>query len=135
MKNSYGVDRKADLISNIEEATIRIQSSDFEFFMREIVSNAFKFSKSGTNVIINGRVDGENYEIVITDLGIGFPSGYDDILNEISALTQFNRDEIEQQGSGLGLITSLLIIKSYNGELNIRNNEQGASVKVKLPLF
>ncbi len=135
MKIAAEFGRKVDLISNIEEANIRINHPDFEFFMREIVSNAFKFSKSGTNVIINGRVVGENYEIVITDFGMGFPSGYDDILNEISALTQFNRDEIEQQGSGLGLITSLLIIKSYNGELNIRNNEQGASVKVKLPLF
>ena len=57
----------------------------------------------------------------------------DEILNKIGAFNQFSRERYEQQGAGLGLITSYLTILRCYGTLDIKNNDKGASVTVYLP--
>ncbi|MFV0396894.1 MAG: response regulator [Bacteroidales bacterium] len=126
--------REDDLICEIEEAEIQIESKDLEYIVKEIVDNAFKFSKKGTNVIVYGRIVDSNYELRVIDSGIGFPFSDEDIVSELGAFNQFNREILEQQGTGLGLITSLLIIQRNNGQISIKNQKEGVLVSVILPV-
>ncbi len=126
--------REDDLICEIEEAEVQIESKDLEYIVKEIVDNAFKFSEMGTNVILNGRIVDSNYELRVIDKGIGFPFDNEDIVSELGAFNQFNREILEQQGTGLGLITSLLIIQRNNGEISIKNQKEGVLVSVSLPI-
>lgn len=72
------------------------------------MDNAFKFSKKGDTVHIEVVTDETFVHISVCDEGIGI----DRIIGEnIEAFTQFNRDKMEQQGLGLGLITAIKLIE------------------------
>lgn len=120
-----------DLVIKIDDAPLEIELDDFEFLIRELVDNAFKFSSEDTNVIITNSILNGSMEFAIIDNGIGFPI---DGISDIGAFNQFNRKKQEQQGSGLGLITSMLIAQRYKGNILIKKNNFGTSVYLKLPL-
>lgn len=122
--------RKQDLILNLEDASISMEPDDFDFLIRELTDNAFKFSEANSNVIVYSRADSHSFEIRITDHGMGFPI---ESFSDIGAFNQFNRRKHEQQGSGLGLITALLLTERYNGELKITNDKLGTTVILVLP--
>lgn len=122
--------RKKDLILNLEDASISMEPDDFDFLIRELTDNAFKFSEANSNVIVYSRADSHSFEIRITDHGMGFPI---ESFSDIGAFNQFNRRKHEQQGSGLGLITALLLTERYNGELKITNDKLGTTVILVLP--
>lgn len=123
--------RPDDLILDLERAELNIVDEDFVFIIRELVDNAFKFSEPKSNVIVMCKKRTNSLEIRITDHGMGFPI---DNFKEIGAFNQFDRKKYEQQGAGLGLITSMLIVQRYHGSLSITNDNLGATVLLKLPV-
>lgn len=123
--------RVDDLIFNLEHVELMIEYNDMVFLISELVDNAFKFSKSNSHVIVTNRCNNDQIEIKIKDHGIGFPI---DNLCNIGAFNQFNREKLEQQGSGLGLITSILIAQRYKGHLHVIKTTIGTEVKLTFPL-
>lgn len=123
--------RPNDVGLDLENTSLMIDRSDFEYVINEIVDNAFKFSSPGTIVKVESKTLGDFFYIIITDNGIGFPI---DNLYDIGAFNQFNREELEQQGFGLGLITSMLVVQRYNGSLKINKLKAGTEVNIKLPV-
>lgn len=117
----------------IDSADIKMSKTYLNFILFELIDNALKFSPSNKIVSISGvRYDDYNYELVIRDFGIGF---IDDQLKRIGAGEQFNRSEREQQGLGLGLFLSKIIIKNSKGTFNIISKvNEGTIVKILLPL-
>jgi signal transduction histidine kinase len=103
------------------------------FVLFELIDNALKFSPSTKIVCVSGeRFNDEYYELVIRDFGIGFS---EEELKKIGAAQQFNREEREQQGLGLGLFLSKIIIKKSKGVFTIiSNTNEGTSIKIFLPL-
>jgi two-component system sensor kinase len=125
---SQKFNRESDIELHIKSFNIEISSFHFEVVIANILDNAFKFSNKGDKVIVQVELDNSHVHITITDKGVGF----DKItLNEINAFTQFNRAKMEQQGLGLGLITSKKLISFYEGELSIsKNKPKGSLVKL-----
>lgn len=125
--------REDDLLLDIDGSILSIELDDLSFVIKEIVDNAFKFSQSNTKVIIKGKATASCYEVSITDFGIGFPH-HIITTDQIGAFNQFNRKSQEQQGTGLGLITSLLVIQRYKGTMQFFNND-GTTVLIFLPIL
>ncbi|BBE16197.1 DNA-binding response regulator, AraC family [Aquipluma nitroreducens] len=123
-------ERVGDLMFKLENAELIIDYDDFVFLIRELVDNAFKFSEPKSNVVVMNATYNNHLEIQIQDHGIGFPI---DNVSDIGAFNQFNQKKIAQQGSGFGLITSMLITQRYHGTLQISNTTQGTIVKLTLP--
>ncbi|MFE3870038.1 response regulator [Flavobacterium sp. ZS1P70] len=117
----------------IDKATIKINSEHLQYIFFELIDNALKFSSNNKVIIVSGeQFNNEYYELVIRDFGIGFS---EQELNKIGAAQQFNREEREQQGLGLGLFLSKIIIKKSNGVFTIVSKEnEGTSIKIFLPL-
>lgn len=124
-------ERVGDLRFKLKKEELKFEQDDFEFLIRELVDNAFKFSRPKSKVMIMNSCNNDLAEIQIIDYGIGFPVDY---ISHIGAFNQFNRKKQEQQGSGLGLITSMLIAQRYNGTLQIYNQTMGTRVKLTFPL-
>ena len=124
-------DRVDDLIFELENAELIIEYDDLVFLIRELVDNAFKFSKPKSNVLVMNTCNNDQMEIQIEDHGIGFPINN---MSDIGAFNQFNRKKQEQQGSGLGLITSVLIAQRNKGCLQITNTTMGTRAKLTFPL-
>jgi two-component system sensor kinase len=124
--------RESDIELTIKSFDAKIPSFHFEIIIANILDNAFKFSKSGDKVEVEVELDDSYVHVTIVDNGVGF----DGItIREIGAFSQFNRLKMEQQGLGLGLITSQKLMNFYEGKLNISENKpKGSRIKLSFLL-
>jgi two-component system sensor histidine kinase/response regulator len=122
------VERKDDLVLELVDAEIRVSAESLQKIVAELLDNAFKFSNAGTPVRVTGKIDGNRYILSIIDLGRGMTA---EQIACIGAYMQFEREWYEQQGSGLGLIISRLLIQLDGGKLTIESQvNQGTTVNV-----
>lgn len=95
--------------------------------MYELIDNALRFSDD-TVLIRGNQISDSFYIISIQDFGIGMDSI--DIYN-INAMTQFNRESLEQQGMGLGLFLSKKKLNSMGLNFSILSHKnKGTVVKI-----
>jgi two-component system sensor histidine kinase/response regulator len=118
---------------NVDEANVKISEKYLQFILFELIDNALKFSPKSKFISLTGkRYNDEYYELVIKDFGIGFS---EEELKKIGAGQQFNRDKKEQQGLGLGLFLSKIIIKEIKGVFSIISNlDEGTSIRIFFPM-
>lgn len=122
--------RESDLKLDIVPFKLKMNYSHFEIVILNILDNAFKFSKAGDNVEVQVVKGNPFVEISICDNGIGMSP---DNKEKIDAFTQFDRPILEQQGLGLGLITSYKLIEFYGGKLNWeKNKNKGTTFTISL---
>lgn len=129
---AYKYNREGDIsFLNVEEGiSIEMSSESFHKIINELVDNAFKFSKSGSKVIINTFIEDDLLFITIQDNGRGMSK---EQLAGIAALAQFERTIYEQQGMGLGLIISKKLLELHDAVFNIESEENvGTIVKFGL---
>ena len=118
--------RLADLTMKLDLFNARILSNHFEIIIANIVDNAFKFSAPGDQVTVTVSKDDNFVYISVQDQGIGNFS-----IEDIDAFIQFNRIKMEQQGLGLGLITTLKLIAFYHGHIDfIASETKGTKVQL-----
>jgi two-component system sensor histidine kinase/response regulator len=117
----------------VNKADIKIPEQYLQFIIFELIDNALKFSQDNKTIMVSGSIyDKDFYELIIKDFGVGFSENE---LNKIGATQQFNREEKEQQGLGLGLFLSKIITKEFAGVFNISSKEkEGTTIKILLPL-
>jgi two-component system sensor histidine kinase/response regulator len=124
--------RLSDLKINPNIFDAKISLGHFEIIISNIVDNAFKFSKKGETVHIEVVTEETFVHISVCDEGIGI-NGI--TKKNIEAFTQFNRDKMEQQGLGLGLITAIKLLEFYKGKFSFSSNsEKGTCVKLSFLL-
>ncbi|MEH2064793.1 MAG: response regulator [Nostoc sp.] len=124
--------RTLDLEIDLQDEAVQISSASLKKVIKELINNAFKFSQSGSKVSVIGVSSDNVYSLYAIDHGRGMTS--EQIVN-IGAYTQFNHKLYEQNGTGLGLITSKRLIELYGGEFTIESipGEQ-TIVRIALPM-
>lgn len=89
-----------------------------EFVIRNIISNAIKYTKTGGEVIVRVETDNEELSISIEDNGVGMAGK---VVNNIFSIK--NRSSKigtnNEIGTGLGLIISNNFIKANNGKIEV----------------
>lgn len=123
--------RSDDMIVNVEDSVLKIGNVHFEVLVKNLLDNSFKFSNTGDKVQVISTIDNGMYKLSFSDEGIGFPV---DKIESIGAFQQFDRDKNEQQGLGMGLAISKLIVEKYSGALFITRETKGTTVTVLLPV-
>ena len=101
--------------------------------IRNLVSNAVKFSPEGGKIVINiGRVNGA-IQISVEDQGAGIP---DDELEKIfDKFIQSSKTKNGAGGTGLGLSICRAIITAHNGRIWAENrSDGGARFSFELPV-
>jgi two-component system, sensor histidine kinase and response regulator len=125
--------RLEDLKLAIESAAPHVQQDHFEVMIREIIENAFKFSSIGDVVSIYASIDKNSYVIQVTDDGRGMKAKQ---VKDVNGFMQFERDEQEQQGTGLGLTIAMRLAQISSGSIAIDSQESaGTEVSIRLPLL
>jgi len=126
------VNREADLTLHHVEASFPIVSDDLKKMTEELADNAFRYSATGTPVTIDGVIEDNRYILTIVDRGRGMTA---EQIDNIGAFVQFNREEFEQQGSGLGLSIVKRLAALYDGELKIESRtDSDTTVTLSLPV-
>ena len=98
--------------------SIAIPQEYFKRILTEILDNAFKFSQKNSNVLCITKPKRDNFTILLTDKGRGFKTGS---IRKIGPFQQFDREEHEQQGLGLGLFLAKSLTELNNGSFQIES--------------
>lgn len=84
--------------------------------VRNLVSNAIKFSEPGGSVVVKTRKDGDFVEVSVKDNGIGIkPEDQDKLLKPNTHFTTYGTSN--EKGSGLGLMLCKDFVELHDGKL------------------
>ena len=107
-----------------------------EIILRNLVSNAIKFTNDGGTVRITVTKDPENEHLLmltVKDNGVGIPdSRLKDLLGNKEMTS--TAGTAREKGTGLGLRLCYELVEYHNGELRIESiKDKGTTVKISLP--
>ena len=104
-----------------------------ETVVRNLITNAIKFTPSGGNIYITATGNRENIEIIVEDTGKGIsPGNLENILQpDVIVSTKGTNNE---RGTGLGLVLCRDFINRHHGTIDICSEiEKGTVVTVTIP--
>ena len=112
--------------------TIYSDQNMLEFVIRNLLTNAIKFSKQKSEIRIVAESAFNHLLLQITDFGVGIPK------KKIGSLFNLNYDSVKDstnknEGAGLGLFLVHEFVKAHNGEIKIES-EVGKGTKVYLEI-
>lgn len=105
-----------------------------DLVLRNLVSNAIKFSNKGGSISIDAAVNREFCDLTISDTGVGMTQ------EEVSQLFHSEKTESRpgtqnERGVGLGLILCDSFIRSNNGKISVTSEKgKGTQFHVSIPL-
>ncbi|GAK60617.1 response regulator receiver sensor signal transduction histidine kinase [Candidatus Vecturithrix granuli] len=88
--------------------------------MRNLISNALKFTPSGGSVTLSASQDDQVVEVAISDTGIGIPAEKIPLLFRIDAKYQ-RRGTAGEPGTGLGLVLCQELLERHGGQLRVES--------------
>ena len=119
-EEAYFKDRYEDIEIDLCEGNVIGDHILINKLFYEVINNAFKFSKKGTKVKVKSFIENNFYVTSIKDYGIGMDTNE---IETIGPYVQFNRNENEQQGIGLGLAIVNKILALFNGDIKINSKK------------
>lgn len=124
-------DRADDLHLVLQEGAVQLSEAYLKRIVKELLDNAFNYSMTGTMVQVNSTVESSTFYLSIGDRGRGLAA--EQIAN-LGAYIQFNREDYEQKGLGLGLSLIRRLIELHDGDLTMVSTiGEGTTVTVRLP--
>jgi signal transduction histidine kinase len=102
--------------------------------IRNLVSNAIKFTKDQGEVIISAHRDKNRMEVTVSDTGVGIaPQDLDKLFNIESKHSTLGT--AQEKGTGLGLVLCKEFVEKHKGTIWIESEKgKGSQFKFTLPL-
>jgi len=108
--------RANDIKISFENCNLKIQERFYKMILDELIENSTKFSEKGTEIIVKGFIDGDNYKTRIIDNGLGMEYKS---TKKINSFKQFSKEIYEREGLGIGLALVKQILKMFDGFMTI----------------
>lgn len=90
----------------------------FAIMIRNLISNALKFSPTGKPIMINGKTEEGQTKISVQDFGLGMTKEQQESAFKTMATTT---GTLNEKGTGLGLITCYLMAKKNHGTILLKS--------------
>lgn len=101
--------------------------------VRNLISNAIKFSYSGGTVDLCLKETVDSVKLQVEDHGIGIPANRVETLFKIDEAIS-TRGTSNETGTGLGLILCMEFIKKHGGDISVQSTEyKGSTFIITLP--
>ncbi|MBU2505780.1 MAG: PAS domain S-box protein [Bacteroidetes bacterium] len=130
--------QKAILLTNDIPKDIEIYSdkNSIAFTIRNLMTNAIKFTKENGSVKISASEVDDNWKISITDTGIGLSKDDVEKLFRIDVSHKTIGSSREEKGTGLGLILCKEFVERNGGKVFLENSEldKGSTFSFTLPI-
>lgn len=116
-----------------ENLSIFADENSLQFVIRNVISNALKFTETGGEVNITATESSEGIALKIKDSGIGIPK------SKLSKLWHIDKKSSRQgthgeRGAGIGLSMVKDFVNRNNGKIHIESEEDnGTTVTILLP--
>ncbi len=117
-----------------DEINIYVDIDMLKTVMRNLVSNAIKFTNNGGVININAEQNSENVTISVTDNGIGIePDGLKKLFDISEVLT--TKGTAGETGTGLGLLLCKEFVGKHGGKIWVESEVgKGSNFKFTLPI-
>ena len=119
------------IVLNINKSSKKIpirRSAEVTYGIRNFVGNAVKFSKS--KVSINLETNENDFSVLISDDGPGFPKDIFNLIGEPYIASKSNKLK-SKSGLGLGTFIGKTLLERKKAKINFSNNEkEGALVEI-----
>ncbi len=117
------------------ELIVFVDENMLKTVLRNLISNAIKFTPNGGFINLKATSDSKQVEICVEDTGIGIPPDILPLLFQIEN-TISTQGTAREQGTGLGLIVCKEFIEKHNGKIWVESIEdKGSQFKFTLPNF
>jgi signal transduction histidine kinase len=124
---------KFDCVTPNDLEIVRIDADRILQVMRNLVSNAVKFSPDNGSVIISTCRRNGAFVVSVSDEGVGIPN--DELEAVFDKFVQSSKTRTAAGGTGLGLAISREIVQAHGGRIWAENKaEGGAVVSFEIPL-
>jgi DNA-binding response OmpR family regulator len=124
--------RREDLRLDLAQVDLLMATNHFSELVAQLVSNAFKFSPTGSGVLVQlALLPNDWCELVVRDRGRGLTA---EQARQAEDLSQTGRDLWSQPGAGLGLALVGQLVALYGGKFTIKGElDSGTRATVRLP--
>jgi len=109
----------SDLVLNVDKSMIQT-------VLRNLISNAIKFTNAGGEIRLSYRDDKEYHFVEVKDNGVGMPAGVLKTLFTNSTISMAGTEN--EVGTGLGLSICKEFISKQDGDLQVTSEENKGSV-------
>ncbi len=104
--------------------------------LRNLVSNAIKFTRQKGKIDINVAISDYNAVITVSDNGVGIDSNNINELFDISKNNSSKLGTANEPGTGLGLILCKEFVEKNNGQIWVESElEKGSKFSFTIPLY
>lgn len=118
-------------VDTSDEMVTAVDADKMERVIFNLVSNAFKFTPENGSIAISAKREGSNIIIKVSDTGCGIPS--DEITRVFDRF--FKTDNVNPQGSGIGLALSKVFVEMHSGRISVESAERtGTTFTIVLPI-
>jgi len=119
--------------SRLGDLTVSLDPMKFQQLLRNLISNALKFSPENGKVRVDSRLDDEMVVIEVIDDGVGVPE--DELETIFDKFIQSSKTRSGAGGTGLGLAICREIVTALEGDIQAANRPEGGAVfTVRFPV-
>ena len=131
---SQGKAKQVDLeTAGVQEVFLTADLPMTQTILRNLISNAVKFSRPGSRVSVRVDQDQTGCRIVVEDSGVGIPEGRQSNLFDLSA-GKGTTGTAGERGSGLGLVFSQEMAKRMGGQIDFHSVQgKGSTFSLAFP--
>jgi DNA-binding response OmpR family regulator len=118
-----------------QELPVWIDRDQFDKIIVNLLSNAFKFTPAGGQIVLHLTHDDHNAKITIHDNGPGIPEDKMDQIFQRFYQAPLTADE-RNLGTGIGLDLTRSLVELHHGAIEVHNNAdgKGCEFNVTIPL-
>ncbi len=133
----FGTSAKAkDIILNSNVSKDALVFADLNMLstiLRNLISNAIKFTPNGGSINVSGKRTGDKVEVCVADTGVGMDSSVVKKMFKINEV-QSTLGTNGEQGTGLGLLLCKEFVEKNGGEISIFSEKgKGSEFRFTLP--
>jgi signal transduction histidine kinase len=109
-----------------------------EYFLidaiQRLIDNAIKFTREeGKTIRVRAYTEADAVKIAVEDQGIGISEDQISLLFE--RFRQINREKLEQQGTGMGLVIAQSLVQCMDGTIDVESSpNEGSTFTIELPI-
>jgi len=120
-------------ISNLKNISIKADENMLNTVMRNLITNAIKYTPKGGKVIISAQLSKSFLEVAVTDTGIGMSN---EIMSKLFKIHQIKSVEgtNKEKGTGLGLFLCKTFIENHGGKIWVESElGKGSCFRFTIP--
>ena len=131
---NVAVEKKITLNNRINKHTIHADYDMFMVIIRNLTTNALKYTSEGGEVNIDSELSNNMLVISVKDTGIGMPQEIQDKLFKLLE-TKSQRGTQNESGTGLGLVLCADFVKANGGKIWFTSEEgKGSTFFFSVPI-